>query len=143
VTLLAPSRVSEYRTPRVTPGAFDSRGPVLRGHTVSKKKYSSLLVTKSKSTRQKMNVSFDGSLLDDDENLPPASGLNSNSNVVIEQRAVLGSLVKDKSKEHLLDGILRQAYREGLLMTLGFPKRTEWIKKNIPVWFSSGGLLAQ
>jgi len=90
-----------------------------------------------------MNVSFDGSLLDDDENLPPASGLNSNSNVAIEQRAVLGSLVKDKGKEHLLDGILRQAYRECLMTTLGFLKRTEWIKKNIPVWFSSGGLLAQ
>jgi hypothetical protein len=78
-----------------------------------------------------MNVSFDGSLLDDDtlsENLPPASGLNSNSAVVGELRGVLGSLVKDKSKEHLLDGILRQAYREGLMTTLGFPKRTEWIK---------------
>jgi hypothetical protein len=93
-----------------------------------------------------MNVSFDGSLLDDDtesENLPPASGVNCNSAVVGELRGILGSLVKDKSKEHLLDGILRQAYREGLLMTLGFPKQTEWIKKNIPVWFSSGGLLAQ
>ena len=93
-----------------------------------------------------MNVSFDGSMLDDDtesENLLPASGLNSNSAVVGELRGVLGSLVKDKSKEHLLDGILRQAYREGLMMTLCFPKRTEWIKKNIPVWFSSGGLLAQ
>jgi hypothetical protein len=107
VTLPAPRRVSEYS--ESYPGAFDSRGPVLRGHTVSKKKIL-VLVTKSKSTRQKMNVSFDGSLLDDDENLPPASGLNSNSNVAIEQRAVLGSLVKDKGKEHLLDGILRQAY---------------------------------
>ena len=93
-----------------------------------------------------MNVSFDDSMLDEDEeseNLPPASGLNSNNAVAGEHRGVLGSLVKDKSKEHLLDGILRQAYREGLLTTLGFPKRTEWIKKNIPVWFSSGGLLAQ
>jgi hypothetical protein len=93
-----------------------------------------------------MNVSFDGSMLDEDEeseNLPPASGLNSNNAVAGEHHGVLGSLVKDKSKEHLLDGILRQAYREGLLTTLGFPKRTEWIKKNIPVWFSSGGLLAQ
>ncbi len=96
--------------------------------------------------RQKMNVSFDGSLLNDDEeseNLPPASGLNSNNNVTSEQRAVLGSLVKDKSKEHLLNGILRQAYHEGLMITLGFPKRTEWIRKNITVWFGSGGILAQ
>ena len=87
-----------------------------------------------------MNVSFDGSMLDEDEeseNLPPASGLNSNNNVVGEQRGVLGSLVKDKSKEHLIDGILRQAYREGLLKMLGFPHRTVWIKTNIPVWFSS------
>ncbi len=93
-----------------------------------------------------MYVSFDGSLLDDDEeseNLPPVAGLNSNNNVTSEQHAVLGSLVKDKSKEHLLNGILRQAYHEGLMTTLGFPKRTEWIRKNIPVWVSSGGKFAQ
>jgi hypothetical protein len=92
-----------------------------------------------------MNVSFDSVPNDDEdsENLPPASGLNSNSVIVGDHRGVLGSLVKDKSKEHLLNGIMRQASREGLMATLGFPKRTEWIKKNIPVWFSSGGILAQ
>ncbi len=61
-----------------------------------------------------MNVSFDDSVLDDEEeseNLPPASGFNSNNNIVGEQHGVLGSLLKDKSKEHLIDGILRQAYR--------------------------------
>jgi hypothetical protein len=93
-----------------------------------------------------MNVSFNGSLLDNDEeseNFPPASGLNSNNNATSNQRAVLGSLVKDKSKEHLLDSILRQAYCKGLLKTLCFPHWTVWIKTNIPLWFSSGGILAQ
>ena len=53
-----------------------------------------VLVTISKSMRQKMNVSFDD--LNNDkgsQNLPPASGLNSNINVTCEQRSVLGSLV--------------------------------------------------
>jgi hypothetical protein len=93
----------------------------------------------------KMNVSFDVSLLDDEEseNLTPASGLNSNNNVTSEQHGVLSSLVKDKSKEHLVNAILRQAYHEGLLKTLGFPNWTVWIKTNIPVWCSSGGILAK
>jgi hypothetical protein len=65
-----------------------------------------------------MNVSFDSVPNDDEDskNLPPASGLNGNSVIVCDHHGVLGSLVKDKSKEHLLNGIMQQASWEGLIL---------------------------
>ena len=55
----------------------------------------------------------------------------------------LGSFIKDKSKEHLINAIMRQADREDLMKTLGFPNRKNWVQKNIPIWFGSGGILAE
>jgi hypothetical protein len=129
----SPCSTSPWRVSESYPGAFDRRGPVQRGHVPPKN-------GKLNIDTPKMNVSFDVSLL---ENLTPASGLNSNNNVTSEQHGALSSLVKDKSKEHLVNAILRQAYHEGLLKTLGFPNWTLRIKTNIPVWFSSGGILAK
>jgi hypothetical protein len=59
------------------------------------------------------------------------------------KKATLGSFVKDSSKEHLLNAIMRQADREGLGNTLAFPNRKKWILKNISVWFGNGGILAE
>jgi hypothetical protein len=52
-------------------------------------------------------------------------------------------LVKDKSKEHLLNAIMRQADREGLPSTLAFSNKKKWIIKNLSTWFGEGGVLAK
>ncbi len=55
----------------------------------------------------------------------------------------LGSFIKDKSKEHLINAIMRQADCEDLMNTLGFPNRENWVQKNVPIWLGSGGILAK
>ena len=60
-----------------------------------------------------------------------------------KKKPTLGSLVKDKSKEHLLNAIMRQADREGLPSTLAFPNKKKWIIKNLSTWFGEGGVLAE
>ena len=59
------------------------------------------------------------------------------------KKATLGSFIKDKNKEHLLNAIMRQADREGLSTTLAFPNRKKWLLKNISIWFGAGGILAE
>jgi hypothetical protein len=59
------------------------------------------------------------------------------------KKATLGSFIKDKNKEHLLNAIMRQADREGLSTTLTFPNRKKWLLKNISIWFCAGGVLAE
>jgi hypothetical protein len=59
------------------------------------------------------------------------------------KKATLGSFIKDKNKEHLLNTIRRQADREGLSTTLTFPNRKKWLLKNISIWFGAGGVLAE
>jgi hypothetical protein len=29
------------------------------------------------------------------------------------------------------------------MKTLGFPNQKNWLKRNIPIWFASGGILAE
>ncbi len=55
---------------------------------------------------------------------------------------VLGNLTH-KNNEHIINAIMRQADRKGLIESLGYPNRTVWIKDNIPIWFGTGGILAR
>ena len=94
-----------------------------------------------------MNVSFDYNDADkeneysSDISIPPNVTRGRTSATL--KLAVLGSFIKDASKEHLINAIMRQADRENLLKTIGFPNRKNWIEKNLPIWFGSGGILAE
>ncbi len=93
----------------------------------------------------KMNVSFDSNDADKENDYSSDNSINivSERRTATNKREVLGSFIKDKNKEHLINAILRQADREDLMKTLGFPNRKNWIKRNIPIWFASGGILAE
>jgi hypothetical protein len=54
---------------------------------------------------------------------------------------VLGSFIRDKTKKHLINAILRHADQEDFNKTFGFPNRKK--AKNLPVWFGSGGIVAE
>ena len=84
------------------------------------------------------NVSFD----EDKENNSCCDSILHNQ-PFSRKKATLGSFIKDKSKEHLLNAIMRQADREGLSTTLTFPNRKKWLLKNISIWFCAGGVLAE
>ena len=93
----------------------------------------------------KMNVSFDSNDADKENYYSSDNSINivSERRTATNKREVLGSFIKDKNKEHLINAILRQADHEDLMKTLGFPNRRNWIKRNIPIWFASGGILAE
>ncbi len=94
-----------------------------------------------------MNVSFDYN--DADKENDYSSDISIPPNVVwshsssTNKLAVLGSFIKDKSKGYLINAIMQQADREDFVKTLGFPNRKNWIAKNLPIWFGSGGILAE
>jgi hypothetical protein len=46
-----------------------------------------------------------------------------------------------KANEYLINAIMRQADHIGVMETIGFPKRTNWIKDNLRCWFAPGGIL--
>ncbi len=52
----------------------------------------------------------------------------------------LGNLTQ-KSNEPIINAIMRQAERNGLMESVGFPNRTTWLKDKMPGWFSPGGIL--
>ncbi len=63
------------------------------------------------------------------------------SHVVKGGQKLIGELF-DPKNEDAMNSILREAYREGLMKTLAYPNRTEWVKTKLPIWFGSGGILA-
>jgi hypothetical protein len=52
----------------------------------------------------------------------------------------LGNLTQ-KSNEPIINAIMRQAERNGLMESVGFPNHTTWLKDKMPGWFSPGGIL--
>ena len=52
----------------------------------------------------------------------------------------LGNLTQ-KSNEPIINAIMRQAKRNGLMKSVGFPNCTTWLKDKMPGWFSPGGIL--
>jgi len=87
-----------------------------------------------------MGISYDDATDDEKENRSICGSLLCSK---VKKKPTLGSLVKDKSKEHLLNANMRQADREGLSSTLAFPNRKKWIVKNLSTWFGEGGILAE
>jgi hypothetical protein len=90
-----------------------------------------------------MAMSYNDDTDDDKENHSICSSLLCSQAPISKKKPTLHSLVKDKSKEHLLNAIMRQADREGLSNTLTFPNRKKWIIKNLSTWFGEGGILAE
>jgi hypothetical protein len=95
-----------------------------------------------------MNVSFDYN--DEEKENDYSSNISIPSNVTrgrtnstATKLQQLGSFIKDGSKEQIINAIMRQADREDLMKSLGFPNQKNWIQKNLPVWFGSGGILAK
>jgi hypothetical protein len=80
----------------------------------------------------------------DSSNLRPSKRANtagsSTSHATKGGLKLIGDLYDSKNVE-FMNSILREAAREGLMKTLGFPKRSEWIRLKVPIWFSSGGIL--
>jgi hypothetical protein len=90
-----------------------------------------------------MGISYDDATDDEKQNRSICGSLLCSQAPFSKKKPTLGSLVKDKSKEHLLNAIMRQADREGLSSTLAFPNRKKWIIKNLSTWFGEGGVLAE
>ncbi len=53
---------------------------------------------------------------------------------------LLGNLTL-KVNEHIINAIMRQADRTGVMETIGFPNRTTWLRDNIRGWFAPGRIL--
>jgi hypothetical protein len=70
-----------------------------------------------------MGISYDDATDDKKENRSICSSLLCSQALFAKKKPTRGSLVKDKSKEHLLNAIMHQADREGLSSTLAFPNR--------------------
>jgi hypothetical protein len=87
------------------------------------------------------NISFDSDTNEDRENIDPSSQASHSHRLMSGSLQILGNLT-NKNNEHLLNAIMRQANRQNLMDTLGYPNRTVWIKDNIPLWFATGGILA-
>ena len=87
------------------------------------------------------NVSFDSDANEERENIDPSSQVFQSRRLMSGSLQILGNLT-NKNNEHLLNAIMRQANRQNLMDTLGYPNRTVWIKDNIPLWFGTGGILA-
>jgi homospermidine synthase len=92
-----------------------------------------------------MNVLFDSNDADKENDYSSNNSINiiCERCTTINKREVLGSFIKDKNKEHLINAIFHQADHEDLMKTLGFPNQKNWLKRNIPIWFASGGFLAE
>jgi hypothetical protein len=87
------------------------------------------------------NISFESDSNEDRENIDPSSQVAQSRRLMSGDLQILGNLTH-KNNYHILNAIMRQAGRQNLLDTLGYPNRTVWIKDNLPVWFGTGGILA-
>ena len=89
------------------------------------------------------NISFDSADPNDDrENNDPSLPSLQQRRLMSGSFLVLGNLTH-KNNEHIINAIMRQADRTGLIESLGYPNRTVWIRDNIPIWFGTGGILAR
>ena len=87
------------------------------------------------------NISFDSDNNEDRENIDPSSQVHRSRRLMSGALLILGNLTH-KNNHHILNAIMRQADRQNLLDTLGYPNRTVWIRDNLPIWFGTGGILA-
>jgi hypothetical protein len=89
------------------------------------------------------NISFDSADPNDDrENNDPSLPSLQQRCLMSGSFLVLGNLTH-KNNEHIINAIMRQADRTGLIESLGYPNRTVWIRDNIPIWFGTGRILAR
>ncbi len=88
------------------------------------------------------NISFDADSNEDRENINFSSQVAHSRRLMSGSFQVLGNLTH-KNNEYIINAIMRQADRTGLIESLGYPNRTVWIRDNIPVWFGTGGILAR
>jgi hypothetical protein len=86
-------------------------------------------------------ISYDDDTDDDKENHSICGSLLCSQAPISRKKPTLGSFIKDKSKEHLLNMIMHQADRKGLSITLAFPDRKKWIMKNLSIWFGEGSII--
>ena len=85
------------------------------------------------------NTSFDSDSDLNQENV--ANNIQQSSDrLVFGAQKALGNFTQ-KANEHLINAIMRQADRSGVMETIGFPKRTNWLKDNLRGWFALGGIL--
>ena len=85
------------------------------------------------------NISFDSDNNEDRENIDPSSQVPRSHHLMSGALQSLGNLTH-KNNHHILNAIMRQADRQNLLETLGYPNRTVWIRDNLPIWFGTGGI---
>jgi hypothetical protein len=84
------------------------------------------------------NQSSDSHCNGDAENHDPnQQSTNHLTNGVLK---ILGNLTL-KVNEHIINAIMQQADRTGVMETIGFPNRITWLKDNIRGWFAPGGIL--
>ena len=75
------------------------------------------------------NISFDSDSDLNQENV--ANNIQQSSDrLVFGAQKALGNFTQ-KANEHLIKAIMRQADRSGVMETIGFPKRTNWLKDNL------------
>ena len=141
--VLAELTVGVGVTWRVTFGPLTYLLPLFCEDTGLCKSIPFIFLTQSKIAlaRTTMNTSFDSDISKDRENIDPFSSSSQSRRLMSGSLQILGNLTH-KSNEHILNAIMRQADRQGLQDTIGYPNRTIWIRNNIPLWFGTGGILA-
>jgi hypothetical protein len=86
------------------------------------------------------NISFKSDSNEDMENINPSSQVAQSCHLMSGALQILGNLTH-KNNEHTLHVIMWQAAQQNLLDTLGYPNCTDWIRDDLPIWSSMGGLL--
>ena len=87
------------------------------------------------------NTSFDSDSDLNQENVANNNNTRQSSDcLMFGTQKALGNFTQ-KANEHLINAIMRQADCSGVMETIGFPKRTNWLKDNLRGWFALGGIL--
>ena len=87
------------------------------------------------------NTSFDSDSDLNQENVANNNNTRQSSDcLMFGAQKALGNFTQ-KANENLINAIMRQADRSGMMETIGFPKRTNWLKDNLCGWFAPGGIL--
>lgn len=76
------------------------------------------------------NVSMESDPIDVDSGSVGENLVPNTAHRVYGAVKVLGNLTH-KSNEHIINTIMRQADRHGLIDSLGFPNRMNWLKDNL------------
>ena len=88
------------------------------------------------------NISFDSDSDLNQENIANNNTWQSSDRLMFGAQKALGNFTQ-KANEYLINVIMRQADRIGVMETIGFPKRTNRLKDNLTVISVKYGIIVE